>query len=73
MLFQKIHGSVTHKWDIVKTQKTTLSYRSKVDSKLYQNERLDINSGLYGQLSVRQGRRDRLQSATPKRETTKNI
>ena len=38
-----------------------------------QNERLDINSGLYGQPSVRRGRRDRLQSATPKRDTTKNI
>ena len=54
-----------------------LSYRSKEDNALqpyfHQNERLDINSGLYVQPSVRRGHRDRLQSATLKRETTKNI
>ena len=38
-----------------------------------QNVRLDINSGLYDQPSVRRGRRDHLQSATLKRDTTKNI
>ena len=69
--------SITHKWNFVKTQTTALSYRSKEDNELQpyvnQNERLDINSGLYGQPSVRRGRRDRLQSATPKRDTTKNI
>ena len=58
-------GSVTHKRNIIKTLTTTLNYHSKVDHELqpyfHQNERLDINTGLYGQPSVRRGRRDRLQ------------
>ena len=71
----KLPGSITHKWNTVKTQTTTRSYRSNVDNELqpnfHQNERLDINTGLYGQSSVRWWCRDRLQSATPKRDTTK--
>ena len=58
----------------------SLSYRSKVGNELQpyfdqnqQSSRLDSYSGLYGHPSVRQGHRDRLQSAKPKRETTKNI
>ena len=74
----KLSGSITHKLNIVKTQMRTLSYHSKVDNEqqLYFHQHewssgLDINIGLHGQLSVRRGHRDHLQSATPKRVTTK--
>ena len=58
----------------------TLHKRSKLDNELqpyfHQNEcssGLDMNIGLYGQPSVRQGCRDHLQSATLKTDTTKKI
>ena len=71
---------ITYERNTVKTQMMSLSYRSKVENELqpyfHQNEwssGLDINICLYGQPSVRRGHRDHLQSATPKRDTTKNI